>query len=709
MATPPLLPFEEVELPNSIRDQAAFSVPPSPPVGGRLGLYWNIWATLPGAVWQVKLLSQGLTLQFVQMPPLSVSPIAIKLPLNVLKRQVLLQEIQSLLDKEAIEVVSDRSPGFYSHLFTVPKRSGGFRPVVDLKRLNKFIHCPHFHMETDRAIRAQLVQGEWAASIDMSDAYLHIPIHPAFKKYLRLHVLGKSYQFRAMCFGLNIAPRIFTKLLDPVASHIRSRGIIVHRYLDDWLIRGPSPAVVANNVQVVLDLFHRLGLLVNFKKSELVPKTRFVFLGMDVDLALAWVRPTEAQLSKIAELIAFLSGCNHSPVRLLLSVIGSLNHASQFIPLGRLHLRPLQLYVKALVPNLKESIDASIPLKPPFHQALSWWKDQVYLKQGVPLQPPETQVTLITDASLQGWGAVLGDQRCAGKWAAWESCLHISLLELRAVRRALEELQQWVVGLSVRLLCDNTVAVAYLRNQGGTRSVSLFQETRDILLWCAQQQVTLRPFYLPGHLNSVADMLSRSSQVLGTEWTLHAAIFRQILVHFPDLDVDLFATSFNNQLPRFVSPCPDPAAWKADAFSMEWREMSPYAFPPFKLVSEVLRKLRNSPIRLILVAPAWANQSWYPELLDLLYDLPLQIPGWRRLLRQPLGNVFHHNPQMLQLHVWPLSGLASDRLAFQERLQNMQQHRNVHPPYDCTSPTGGLSLLGVKNSILIQAEPLFNK
>ena len=118
--------------------------------------------------------------------------------------------------------------GFYAHLFTVPKKSGGFRPVTDLMALNRHIRCPHFHMETDRSIRSQIQQGEWTTSIDFPDAYLHVPVAPEFRKYLRLHILGKTYQFKAMGLGLNITPRVFTKLLVPVASFLRCRGIHLH-------------------------------------------------------------------------------------------------------------------------------------------------------------------------------------------------------------------------------------------------------------------------------------------------------------------------------------------------------------------------------------------------------------------------------------------------------------------------------------------------
>jgi hypothetical protein len=633
----------------------------------------------------------------------------VNLPKSQEKREVLLKEVQDLVVKRALEPITDSSPGFYSHLFVVKKKTGGFRPVIDLKNLNRHIYCPHFRMETDRSIRAQLKEGEWTTSIDLSDAYLHIPIHPRFRRFLRIHIMGQTFQFKAMCFGLNVAPRVFTKLLDPVASYLRSRGIHLHRYLDDWLICGPTPLIVLSHTREALNLFSRLGFLVNRKKSDLVPRTRFIFLGMDIDLVKVWVYPTTAEIQKISAVIAVLKRVRQVKVRYLLSLLGLLNHAAQFIHLGRLHLRPLQMYVKIWSPNLRDSIDHYIPLEKSFYQALAWWEDSQRLSLGVPLHLPDPSITLTTDASLSGWGGFLEGHQVRGVWSPQEKLLHISHLELRAVRLALLALVHQIEGKSVRLLSDNTVAVAYIRNQGGTHSVSLYKEARDLLIWCSQHQVVLHPFYLPGHLNSVADILSRESQILGTEWTLHIAVFRRILSLIPSLDVDLFATRLNNQLQRFVSPCPDPLAWKVDAFSIEWVEMVPYAFPPTKLIPEVLKKLRRSQIRLYLVAPYWPNQSWFPEVLGLLWDLPLQLPHWNHLLRQPQRNIFHQNPGLLNLHVWPLSGVVSDRQVFLERLRDMPRHINDLHHYDCTNLTGGSSPVGVMSGTSIPPLLLFSK
>ena len=89
------------------------------------------------------------------------------------------------LSKNAIERVENvQSLGFYSRLFLVPKPRW-WRPVIDLSRPNTFLHVEKFKMETSKSIRTSLVPGEWVSSIDLSDAYLHIPIHPNSRKYLR--------------------------------------------------------------------------------------------------------------------------------------------------------------------------------------------------------------------------------------------------------------------------------------------------------------------------------------------------------------------------------------------------------------------------------------------------------------------------------------------------------------------------------------------
>ncbi len=106
----------------------------------------------------------------------------------------------------------------------------------------------------------------------------------------------------------------------------------------------------------------------------------------------------------------------------------------------------------------------------------------------------------------------------------------------------------------------------------------------------------------------------------------------------------------------YVSPVPDPQAIGVDALSLSWKNMHAYAFPPTPILLKVLRKLENEEgCRLVLIAPDWPKQSWYPLLQALSIDRPRRLPVTRRLLKQPGTQVWHPQPEMFRLHAWLLS------------------------------------------------------
>ena len=99
--------------------------------------------------------------------------------------------------------------------------------------------------------------------------------------------------------------------------------------------------------------------------------------------------------------------------------------------------------------------------------------------------------------------------------------------------------------------------------------------------------------------------------------------------------IDLFATCLNHQLDHYVSWRPDPFAMATDAFQITWRNYQGYAFPPFALVGKCLQKIHQEESTVVLVAPVWKTQWWYPYLLQLLIDYPLLLPVHPDLLSNP--------------------------------------------------------------------------
>ena len=81
-----------------------------------------------------------------------------------------------------------------------------WRPVIDLSVMNSLLHVPTFKMETAEIIRNSLTKGEWLVSIDLKDAYFHVPIHPDSQHLLCFHIDKRTYQFKALPFGLATTP-----------------------------------------------------------------------------------------------------------------------------------------------------------------------------------------------------------------------------------------------------------------------------------------------------------------------------------------------------------------------------------------------------------------------------------------------------------------------------------------------------------------------
>ena len=284
----------------------------------------------------LNIITNGKILAFLSKLNLVRFPLILAEYKALQKDQALADCIQSLLSKNAIERVENvKSLGFYSRLFQVPKPRQRWRPVIDLSRLNTFLHVEKFKMETPESIRTSLIPGEWVSSIDLSDAYLHIPIHSNSRKYVTFCQRSQVFQFTSLPFGLATAPQVFTMIVKEVKLMALSRGLRLHQYLDDWLIRSQSQEEAQVNTQAVVDLTQSLGWIINQEKSELKPTQMFLFVGYEYHLDSAPVKPAQESWLKFQDLILHLKSKHVLTARCLMSLIGFLVSTEKMVPEGR--------------------------------------------------------------------------------------------------------------------------------------------------------------------------------------------------------------------------------------------------------------------------------------------------------------------------------------------------------------------------------------
>lgn len=80
-------------------------------------------------------------------------------------------------------------------------------------------------MSTIKMVAQSLHLGNLMISLDLSDAYFHVRIHPDFCGFLCFRVGSCFFQFCAMPFGLASAPQMFTKLIRPISLFCGQLGI----------------------------------------------------------------------------------------------------------------------------------------------------------------------------------------------------------------------------------------------------------------------------------------------------------------------------------------------------------------------------------------------------------------------------------------------------------------------------------------------------
>ena len=169
----------------------------APTVGGRLRMFVDAWNQITHDRWIRSTLKWGYRLEFSGPPPLPQSRVrTTPVPRDLARANALANEVHLLRQKGAIEPLRDGERArFSAHFFLAPKKNGQWRPILNLKPLNAFVRPPRFRMETLAVILPQLRTGDWVTSINLTDAYLHVPVHQDDRQLLCFRYDGVTYQF----------------------------------------------------------------------------------------------------------------------------------------------------------------------------------------------------------------------------------------------------------------------------------------------------------------------------------------------------------------------------------------------------------------------------------------------------------------------------------------------------------------------------------
>ena len=559
-------------------------------------------------------------------------------------REILRAELSGLLEKGAVSEVPPllAESGYYSHFFTVPKKDGGLRPILNLKPFNLLVEDFKFGMIKTPMLLSMVGQGDWLSSVDLKDAYFHIPIYEGHRKYLRFRFEGRNYQYNCLPFGYKLAPIIFTRAVKTALGVLMRKGVRLAWYIDDLLVLAKSPELGLAHTLLLMSYLHFMGFTINWKKSAPWPMCQTSYLGLRLDSVSMKATLTQERWTRTSMVLQrFFPGSKVTYV-LIKRLLGLLASAHQVVPLGLLYMRELQLWFAQYhtrwrdKPRYNNRI-VTVPLS--VKGDVDYWTAACTDRVGVPLGPKLEEATIYTDASLSGWGGFMGHDIAFGSWPVghfWP----INVLEMEAIWLSIQKFAPELYGRHILIMTDNMTARAYINHQGGMKSENCRFWARRIWLWVAENALSIHAEHVPGKENIAADLLSRGGPH-ADNWSLNPLIVSEIWDRFGEARVDLFAAKDNAKCPLWFSMNPaDKAPLGVNALGLRpWPRELLYAFPPYHRIPDLLDRFEAEGQRLILVAPFETSNIWYPRMVLWSQRERFNIPPWPDALTQAGGQI----------------------------------------------------------------------
>lgn len=355
------------------------------------------------------------------------------------EKQIVREKIQQLLDAG---IIRESSSPFASPILLVKKKDNSDRMCVDFRELNSNTRAEHYPLPRIEEQIDQLTGANFFSSLDMASGFHQIPIHPDSIEMTAFVTPEGQYEYLAMPFGLRNAPSIYQRCITKALHKLDNRPLI---YMDDVLCYSSD---ILHGLQRLDETLHALtiaGFSLNLRKCKFM-KVKINYLGYS--LQSGEIRPNN---HKIQALVDTPSPNTATQVR---QFIGLASYFRKFIPSFTNVIGPLYPLTK---------------LKGPIR-----WTDRheeirnkiVKILTSEPVLTifdPELPVELHTDASAEGYGAILIQKKnnlphvveyYSRRTSEVESRYHSYELETLAVVRSVEHFRHYLYGRRFTVYTD---------------------------------------------------------------------------------------------------------------------------------------------------------------------------------------------------------------------------------------------------------------
>ena len=358
--------------------------------------------------WEKHARLEVLNLILKGVPPDKPLPVCLSLKVqdkSLEENQLAREVLQDYESSGAVKRVFDeKNTGHLVPWFVLVKKEGENvkkRFITDCRELNGYFTPRKFKLDHIGHIFPYLSKGQWAAKIDLKDAYFHLALGDALKRFLRVQVQSDVWEFQAACFGISTLPQAFMAVMKTLEKICRSKGILCFVYLDDILLLGSSRTQVSNHLEILTSSLLEGGFKINVKKSILEPVQSLTHLGFVLNLKQGLLQVPIPKLKTIRRELGKLLLAKQLSCRKMASILGQVRAYLPAIP-------PLRLVTDTLAEFAARAQvmgwDHTIPIPQEVKDQVRELKEFLLPDKGRPFVGPTTS-TLHSDSSTHALGA----------------------------------------------------------------------------------------------------------------------------------------------------------------------------------------------------------------------------------------------------------------------------------------------------------------
>jgi hypothetical protein len=525
---------------------------------------------------------------------------------------------------------------------SVAENATKMRLVYDARYLNLFTPSPKMRYDSLRNFQRGIGKDDMMFSLDHKSGYHHIPMAVDSQQLLGVQWGEDFYVWKALPFGWAPACYVYNTLSTALAAHLRRLGLHVVVYLDDFgfAILTLEMRVQARWVWIVMAATYMAGYVVSLPKSRLCPSRVLQLLGFIVDSAEQQFRVPEAKLEDILRRLRALRAHrdvagkprdrSSAPLREIQSIAGKLQALLLAVPGISIFLRSSFLAIRVAEAHGATHVRVTTDM-------LHDYKDLLSLQSWTPMSRWRSEehrsVRMDTDASGHGWGGCLwtpeGAYTARGLFEGSGRSDPIHLKEAWAVVYTLREVGNHVRDCELDLYTDNEI-VRFTLMRGAGDYMVMRTIAKELFRWQLARNVRVTIHRVTTEDNLVADTLSRTGEITPIRFTHYRLCkdkFKLLQSWMPKrFTLDLCASTGTNLLPRFVAPDGDgqQGCIATNAFTCNLLA-DPlefvYCYPPWAIISPLLRHLRLAECRGVMLIPADPTKQWYGSAIQG------QLPG----------------------------------------------------------------------------------